>query len=168
MKLNRPNRILALNQAGLCACQSCQRPLVCSQGFQSHSSCCISFDALREDAFTSSKPLVLTCASGIGWEYHVFTAFAVSISASLWALCLDNQVTEDPLFKVPTFLEPYAPRGLLDLLQKPPKSLKRLQQLVSWVQGSMVDQYLDLSFGCFWHQYFDVCHVARSPKEVDA
>ena len=113
-----------------------------------------SFDALREDAFTSTKPLAVTCATGIGWEYHIFTAFVVAISASLWALCLGDQVTEGPLFQVPKFLRPSTPPAMVNLLEKlenPPPTLKqplkRLQQLLSWVQGSMGDQYLDLSFG---------------------
>ena len=123
-----------------------------------------SFDALREDAFTSTKPLAVTCAAGIGWEYHIFTAFVVATSASLWALCLGDQVTEGPLFQVPSFLRPRTPPAMVNLLEKlenpPPtlkRPLKRLQQLLSWVQGSMGDQYLDLSFGfAFGINLFDV------------
>ena len=123
-----------------------------------------SFDALREDAFTSTKPLAVTCAAGIGWEYHIFTAFVVATSASLWALCLGDQVTEGPLFQVPSFLPASHAPSNGQFAGKAGKSSTNFEAafeaaptMLSWVQGSMGDQYLDLSFGfAFGINLFDV------------
>ena len=56
-----------------------------------------SFQALTDHAFISSEPLAISCASATAWEWHIFTAFLIAFSASLWALDLGDPKVTEPL-----------------------------------------------------------------------